>query len=47
MIKVQSTTKFSIGDIVYDNDTGECFEVIKCTKFFMQDNYGVTMKRLK
>ena len=43
MLKVQSKTPYAIGDIVYNDETGECFKVVNCIKFFMENNYGITL----
>ena len=46
MIKVQSKTGYIVGSIVYDDNTGEIFEVVSCVKFIFNtnNNYGVTLK---
>ena len=43
-MKVQSKVEFTKGTIVYDEDTGEIFEVVECIKFFMQELYGLTLQ---
>ena len=47
--KVQSNVEYKIGVIVFDDDTGEIFEVVKCDRIsiFTPILYGVTLKEVK
>lgn len=40
---------FIIGTIVYDEETGECFEVISCDRIDVlgEFKYGITIKEIK
>lgn len=50
MIKIQSNIEYSIGTIMYDEDTGEVYEVTRCDRIrlnSMEANFGITLRELK
>jgi len=45
----QSKVKYVVGTIIYDEETGEVFEVVKCERIGVVEdfNYGVTIKEVR
>lgn len=45
----KSKIAFKVGIVIYDDETGECFEVISCDRIdlFGEFKYGITVKELK
>ena len=45
----KSKEEFKVGTVVYDEETGECFEVISCDRIDVLGdfNYGITVKEVK
>ena len=45
----QSKVEYAVGTIIYDEETGEIFEVVKCERIGVVEefNYGVTIKEVR
>jgi len=48
-IKVQSEVDYKTGIVLFDDDTGEIFEVVSCVRISLFDKYkfGLTLKEVK
>jgi hypothetical protein len=50
MTKLQSYIEYNIGTLMYDENTGEVFEVIKCSRIRISSElpcFGITVKEVK
>jgi hypothetical protein len=45
----QSKVEYAVGTIIYDEETGEVFEVVSCERIGVVEefNYGVTIKEVR
>ena len=45
----QSKVEYAVGTIIYDEETGEVFEVVSCERIgvVQEFNYGVTVKEVR